>query len=105
AILELLSNGQWVISNIIEQLAHQIDFDKTTEFAKRWFPQSGNRLVVLDPLVSFGRPSIVRKGITTENIYDLYIAEERKIDIICKWLNLTEKEVTAAVRFESRYAA
>lgn len=105
AILELLSGGQWVISDLIKQLAHQIDFDKSTEFARRWFPFDGNRLIVLDPLISFGQPIIADKGITTENIYDLFIAEGEKIQPICEWMNLPSKEVEAAVKFERRLAA
>jgi len=103
-ILELLSGGQWVISDIIKQLAHQIDFDATTELARRWFPVEGNRIVVLDPLISFGRPIINGKGITTENISDLFIAEDEKMHPICEWMNLTSKEVDAAVNFEKHLA-
>ena len=104
AILELLSDGQWVISDVIIQLAHQIDFDKSTESAIRWFPLEGSRLIVLDPLISFGQPIIAEKGITTENIFDLFIAEGKKIHPICEWMNLTSEEVEAAVNFESHLA-
>jgi len=105
AILELLSNGQWVIRKLIEQLAYQIDFDRTTQFACRWFPTEGNRLVVLDPCVSFGRPTIVKKGIMTENIYNFFIAEGRKEYSVGSWMNLERKEVMAAVKFEESLAA
>lgn len=103
-ILELLSGGQWVISDIIKLLAHQIDFDKSTELALRWFPLEGNRLIVLDPLISFGRPIIAEKGITTENIHDLFIAEGETIHPVCEWMNLIQEEVETAVKFE-RYLA
>ncbi|MDH5706189.1 MAG: DUF433 domain-containing protein [Candidatus Aminicenantes bacterium] len=102
AILELLSGGQWVISDVIKQLAHQIDFDKTTELACRWFPAEGNRIVVLDPLISFGRPIIIGKGITTENIFDLFIAEGEATQPVCNWMDLTSEEIEAAVKFEKR---
>jgi uncharacterized protein (DUF433 family) len=105
AILELLSDGQWVISDIIKQLAHQIDFDESTELARRWFPSEGNGLVVLDPLVSFGRPIIAEKGITTENIYDLFVAEKEKIRPVCDWMDLASEEVEAAMKFERHLAA
>ena len=104
AILELLSGGQWVISSVIKQLAYQIDFDETTELARRWFPVEGNRIVVLDPLISFGRPIINGKGITTENIFDLFIAEEKKMHPVCEWMNLTSEEVDAAINFEKHLA-
>lgn len=105
AILELLSGGQWVIKELIQQLAHQIDFDKVTNLARRWFPPEGNQLIVLDPLVCFGKPAIFNKGITTENVYDLYIAEQGNKSRICKWLRLDEKELDAAINFESRLVA
>ncbi len=100
AILELLSDGQWAISDIVKQLAHQIEFDSSTEIARRWFPLEGDGLVVLDPLVSFGRPIINKKGITTENIYDLFVAEGKKIHPVSKWMDLSSEEIEAAVKFE-----
>jgi len=104
AILELLSDGQWVISDVIIQLAHQIDFDKSTESAIRWFPFEGSRLIVLDPLISFGQPIIAEKGMRTENIFDLFIAEGKKMRPVCEWMNLTSEEVEVAVNFERRLA-
>jgi len=100
AILELLSGGQWVISNIIKQLAHQIDFDQITALACRWFPLEKNRLVVLDPNRSFGRPIIERTGVPTETIYNLYLAEKKKIKPVCNWMSLSYDEVEAAIKFE-----
>lgn len=105
AILELLSNGQWVISEIIAQLAHQVDFDSATKFACRWFPPEGDHLVVLDPWISFGRPAIFKKGVMTENIYGFYIAEGKKEQSVCNWMGLERKEVLAAVKFEEHLAS
>lgn len=100
AILELLSGGQWVISPVIEELAQKIEFDRQTELARRWYPQGPDGLIVLDPLVSFGRPSIVGRGIATLNIYDFYLAEKQDIKAVCQWLELNQREVEAAVAFE-----
>jgi len=105
AILQLLSGGQWVIPEIIRQLADQIDFDEPTGFARRWYPQGPNGLVVLDPKVSFGRPHIMNKGVTTLNVYDFFMAESRNFRQVSRWLNLNKKEVEAAVRFEEGLAA
>ena len=80
ALMELLSGGQWVISSVIKQLGHQIEFDSPTGFAKRWYPLGQNGLIVLDPNISFGNPSIVNRGITTANVYDFFLAEGQKID-------------------------
>ena len=104
AIRELLSGGQWVISEIIQQMARRIDFDETTKIARRWFPNEGEGLVVLDPRYSFGRPIIEKKGITTENIFDLYVAENENLQAVCEWMDLTPKETEAAIRFEKSLA-
>ena len=105
AILQLLSGGQWVIAPIIQQLSHQIDFDAPTSLARRWFPMGPNGLIVLDPAVSFGRPSIVGRGIATSNIYDFYIAENKRIKHLCYWMDLTPQEAEAAVNFEEHLVA
>lgn len=105
AILELLSGGQWVIPDIIKELSHQIDFDSATELALRWYPMGPDGLVVLDPMISFGSPTIVGRGIATGNVFDLFMAEERRVRPVCRWMDLAPNEVNAAVRFEEQFAA
>jgi uncharacterized protein (DUF433 family) len=105
AILQLLSGGQWTIAPIIQQLAEQIEFDDPSGIARRWYPMGADGLVVLDPTVSFGRPTIVGRSVATANVSDLYLAEGRNVDRVSSWLNLTSVQVHAAVDFESRIAA
>ena len=100
ALLELLSGGQWVIASIIKQLADQIEFDKPTGFAERWYPLGPDGLIVLDPRISFGKPTIVGRGIATANIYDFFLGEGENIGRVCSWLNLESQEVEAAISFE-----
>jgi uncharacterized protein (DUF433 family) len=105
ALLELLSGGQWVIEKFIKELSHQIKFDEPTGFAKQWYPFGKNGLIVLDPKFSFGEPTIVGKGISTANVYDLFMGERKRIKKVCSWLSLREQEVRAAVNFENRLKA
>jgi uncharacterized protein (DUF433 family)/DNA-binding transcriptional MerR regulator len=105
AILELLSGGQWVIPEIITDLAHQIEFGAHLGLAKRWYPLGADRSIVLDPTVAYGRPSIVGKGVMTANVFDFYIAEGRQIRPTCRWLDLTQQQVLDAIRFEESIAA
>jgi uncharacterized protein (DUF433 family) len=105
AILQLLSGGQWVIAEIILQLADHIEFDPSTELALRWYPMGAEHLVVLDPLVLFGRPGIAGRGVATANVYDLFVAERRSTRRVCSWMGLAQEEVEAAVEFEERLAA
>ena len=100
AILELLSGGQWVIAPIIEELSHQIEFDKPSGFAQRWYPLGKKYPIVIDPAISFGQPSIIGRGISTFNVYDFFIAENEKIDSVTTWFKINKKEAGAAVEFE-----
>jgi uncharacterized protein (DUF433 family) len=105
ALLELLSGGQWVIAPIIQQLASQINFDQPTGVARRWYPLGPNGLIVLDPRISFGKPTIRGRGIATANVYDLFLGENKNIERVCSWMNLKSREVEAAINFESLLAA
>jgi len=105
ALLELLSGGQWVIAPIIKQLARQIDFDQPTGVARRWYPLGPSGLIVLDPRISFGKPTLRGRGIATANVYDLFLGENESVNRVCSWMNLQSREVEAAVNFERLLAA
>ena len=101
-LLQLLSGGQWVIEPIIREFAEQIDFDLESELASKWWPLGKDEYIVLDPLVAFGAPSIVGRGVKTFNVFDLYRAERQRADVVAHWMSLTLTEVEAAVRFERK---
>ena len=105
AILELISGGQWVIPSVIRKLAQQIEFESPEGLARRWYPLGRGKPVVLDPLVSFGAPSIAGRGVKTANIHDLFIAEKRDVGAVRAWWDLTDVEIEAAVEFEVALAA
>jgi hypothetical protein len=67
ALMQLLSGGQWAIAPVITQLADCIDFHVHTEIAERWYPFGRDGHVVVDPVVAFGSPSILGRGIETAN--------------------------------------
>ena len=104
-LLQLLSGGQWVISEIIMRMAKQVDFDQETGFAEKWYPAGRNGGVVLDPRICFGAPTVIGKGVRTSNIYDLFIAESQSTKDVSDWMNLHVEEVEAAVDFERALAA
>ena len=105
AVLQLMSGGQWTIAPVIRELAEQIDFDSPGGLASRWYPFGRHRPVVLDPMVSFGAPSIAGRGIKTINVHDLYMAEGESLASVRAWWDLSEAEILAAVDFERRMAA
>ena len=105
ALVELLSGGQWVIAPIILELAKQVDFDRFTGLAQRWYPLGLKGHIVIDPEISFGKPVITGTGILTGNVFDLFEAEKEKTKRVCFWLGLKPAQVHAAVSFEKRLLA
>jgi len=105
ALLELLSGGQWVIAPVIKAIAQQIDFHETTGFAERWFPLGKTGLVVLDPQIAFGAPTLVHRGVKTANVYDLFNGEQQQVEPVATWMSLRTAEVHAAVRWEEHLRA
>jgi hypothetical protein len=105
AILQLLSKGQWAIPEVIKQTADEIEFDIETGFARKWYPPGYGGLIVLDPNVAFGAPSLLKRGIPTSNVYDLYLAEGEEPYPVCSWLEIEEREVATAVQFEQHLVA
>ena len=104
-LLQLLSGGQWVISEVILKFATQVDFDGNTGFAERWYPKGKDGRVVLDPRIAFGAPTILGRGVRTANVYDLYQAEKERTRAVAEWMELDESDVEAAVEFEASMAA
>lgn len=104
ALIELLSDGQWVIAPIIKEIAHQIDFEKKSGLAEKWYPLGREGHVVLNPRVSYGAPTIVGRGVKTANVYDYFLAENQDIQSLCDWLSLSPEEARSAVEFEQQLA-
>jgi len=104
AMIELMTGGQMAFPSMIAQLGRQIEFDPNTKMAVRWYPLHPDRLVVIDPFVSFGHPTISGRRITTSTVVDLFFAEGQQLDPVCDWMGVSPAEVTAAVRFENMLA-
>jgi uncharacterized protein (DUF433 family) len=102
-MIALLSGGQMAMGEIVEQIFDKLDFEDVTKFgfAIRWYPQGREGFIIIDPQVSFGRPTIRGRGVATENVLDLYIGEGKKIEPVRKWFHLSRPEVQAAIRFET----
>ena len=106
-MIALLTGGQSVFPQIIEIFSDKLDFENATKygFASRWYPRGMNGLIVIDPKISFGRPTIIGTGIPTGNIYDLYLGEEKKIQPVSKFFNIPSIQVQTAVQFEHSLCA
>ena len=105
SVLHLLTGGQTAFEEIISQIGTQIEFDEATGFAIRWFPFGRDGLIVVDPEVAFGAPSVHARGITTANVFDMFQGERERKSTVAVWLGLDEPEVDAAVKFERQLEA
>lgn len=101
-MIKLLSGRQSAMPPIIESLSSKLEFEDLTEFgfAKRFFPLGKDQPIVVDPQISFGRPTLVGWGVPTDNIYDLYLGESKQIEPVTKWFEIPSAEIQAAVQFE-----
>lgn len=102
APLVVVRNGQLVLAEPAESFVAKVDFAELDGVVERLYPLDKSHSVVIDPLQSFGAPSV--RGIRTENLYELFQADE-SVGSIAAAYDLDPTEVEAAIRFESRAAA
>jgi uncharacterized protein (DUF433 family) len=101
-MIALLTGGQSAIPGVIELIHDKIEFEEVTNynFATRWFPNGKDGKIVIDPQISFGRPIIHGRGVSTENIYDFYLGENKNVDPIIDWFKLPKNEIQAAIKYQ-----
>jgi len=99
APLVVIRNDQLVLAEPAESFVAKVDFASADGPVERVYPLDKSQPVVIDPLRSFGAPSV--RGIRTENLYELFQAAE-SVDAIAASYDLEPADVEAAIRFESR---
>jgi uncharacterized protein (DUF433 family) len=106
-LVTLLTGGQMAMNVVVDEFYKKLDFEKVTNFhfVRRWYPLGKRGLIVIDPTISYGRPTIMGSGIATENIFDLYLGENEKIKPVEDWFRISSKHIKAAVNFELSLAA
>lgn len=102
SMVALLTGGQGVMTQIVKMFSDRLNFEDATKFgfARRWYPREGKRLIVIDPEISFGRPTLIGTGIPTNNIYDLFLGEDKSIEPVSNWFEIPAVKIEAAVQFE-----
>ena len=102
-LLDLRTN-QFAFKDIIKpSLYAGIEYEG--DFARRWYPDSKKRDIVIDPNVQFGKPIIEAVAVPTTALYASYLAEKRNKQVVARSYDVHVKHVEAAVRFEERLAA
>lgn len=102
ALIALMTGGQLAIPEIAKKLSEKLEFESITgySFARRWYPNGPKGSIVIDPQVSFGKPILAGYGISTSNIYDLYLGENKNLTTVSRWFDVPAAEIKTAVQFE-----
>jgi uncharacterized protein (DUF433 family) len=99
-----LGKKQYVFDKVVRpSLYTGIEFG-ADDLAKRWFPVTNSRAVVLDPKIAFGKPIVTDVGIRTDVLYESFLVEQDK-HTVARLYKVPVSAVEQAVRFEQRQAA
>lgn len=97
-----LAKQQLVFDHIIRpSLYAGVEFSAGGE-AKRWYPVK-NKIVVLDPEISFGKPILADYGVRTEVITAAFDVEKSKRTVAALY-EIPVAAVDAAIKFERQAA-
>lgn len=95
-----LATHQRYFNKVIRPYLRGLEFEDG--IARRWWPMGERTRVLVDPSISFGRPSGSESGIPT-----CVLASQAKtngIPMTAEWYEVREKEVRDAVRYEQQLA-
>lgn len=110
-LINLSKSGQLAMKEMLEDYLERVDWD-VEKFPIRLFPfhrevptaqkglkQDASKMIVIDPRISFGRPVIERKGISTATIASRIDAGE-SVQELAKDYGLETWEIKGAVLYE-----
>lgn len=104
-LIQLTRSCQIALKNHLEVFLKRVEWDENN-LAARLFPiingydHIEEKIIVIDPNFSFGRPVIERTRISTRAIYDRINAGE-EIELVCKDYDLSDEELKNALSFET----
>lgn len=94
---------QMLFGAVLEPFLDEIDFDKDTALAARWWPWGRSFPIVLDPRVLFGAPAIEGTRLRTDVIAGM--VKVNSPNEVREAFRISGHQVGAAVEFESQLAA
>lgn len=106
-LVNVSRSGQLAMKEILEQLLTRVEWDENN-FATRLYPEldyiNDDKILIIDPHISFGKATIKGTGVPTKVIAELYDAgdsiEEIAEDYDCKVV-----QIKKAILFESQRQA
>jgi len=105
--LEDMLTGQLSFYEVVEDfLAKGVVFDPTSGLAKNWKPApDANPLVIVDPRIAHGQPSVEPARIPTKALFTNWKAESFSYAATADWFEIEEDYVREAVDFELKLDA
>ena len=103
-LIELSASGQIALRRVFEDHLRRVEWGEW-QFPIRLYPfvssdvMSGGRPIAIDPTIAFGRPIVVRAGVSTSTIAERIDAGESVSDLAFDY-DLTPQEVEEAVLYE-----
>lgn len=111
ALLNASQEGQQALRGGFEQALDRIEWSRDGAVLRLFpFTRSSTllagqpKVVVVDPRIAFGRPALVRAGVTTEVIEDRFVAGDSP-DEMAEDYGVDPKAIWEALRFERQLAA
>jgi uncharacterized protein (DUF433 family) len=103
-LIDLSASGQIALRQMVENHLRRVEWDDL-KFPVRLYPflssgtPSTDRPIAIDPTVAFGRPVILRKGVTTAVIAERIDAGETEEDLAADY-DLTTDDIRQAILYE-----
>ncbi len=104
-ILELSRSQQLAMRTILEQYLERIEYD-SSKLPSEFFPleklpqNAGQKVILIAPFISFGRPIIRRVGVSTRAVAQRLDSGESPEEVMRDY-NLGEAELEEAILFEA----
>jgi len=103
-LIELSASGQLAMRQLLEAHLLRVDWDEW-QFPVRLYPfltveaSSADKPIAIDPKIAFGRPVVVRAGVSTAAIAERIDARETVEELAADY-GLTSSDIEQAVLFE-----
>lgn len=103
-VIELGSGGQAAFETVVRQRSRVLDFAKDG-LAARWWPLGHHSIVVIDPVVAWGEPSVAGTRWTTHALAQAVRAQGGDQSAVAEDYGLEIEQIRRALEYEGLVAA
>lgn len=87
------------LKEIVESLGKKVQYDDKSKIATKYYPLGKEKSIVVDPNHRFGHPIIRNTNLLVENVYDLYLAEEKNLEFVVGLYEITEQQMEDVIEY------